>query len=61
LMALAFQPLLRLYRVSPLWGILLPAIASAYMVFTLHSAYQHACGRGGHWKGRMQANVSEFE
>ena len=61
LMALAFQPLLRLYRVSPLWGILLPAIASAYMVFTLHSAHQHAFGRGGHWKGRMQANVSEFE
>jgi hopene-associated glycosyltransferase HpnB len=61
LMALAFQPLLRFYRVSPAWGILLPAIACAYMVFTLHSAYQHARGRGGHWKGRAQANVSEAE
>jgi hopene-associated glycosyltransferase HpnB len=61
LMAVAFQPVLRLYRVSPAWGILLPAIACAYMAFTLHSAYQHARGRGGHWKGRAQANVSEVE
>ena len=57
-MALAFQPTLRFYRVSPLWGIALPAIAGAYMIFTLHSAYQHLRGRGGLWKGRIQANVS---
>jgi hypothetical protein len=31
------------------------------MVFTLRSAYQHACGKGGQWKGRVQANVSELE
>lgn len=61
LMTLAFQPMLRLYRVNPGWGILLPAIACAYMVFTLHSAYQHARGRGGRWKGRAQANVSGTE
>jgi hopene-associated glycosyltransferase HpnB len=60
-MALAFQPLLRFYGVSPLWGLALPAIACAYMVFTLHSAYQHASGKGGHWKGRAQANVSEVQ
>jgi hopene-associated glycosyltransferase HpnB len=57
-MALAFQPILRFYRVSPLWGLALPAIAGAYMVFTLDSAYQHLRGRGGLWKGRIQANVS---
>ena len=57
LMALAFQPTLRFYRVSPLWGLALPAIAAAYMAFTLDSAYQHARGRGGMWKGRAQANV----
>jgi hopene-associated glycosyltransferase HpnB len=61
LMAIAFQPILRFYRVSPFWGILLPVIAGAYMVFTLQSAYLYASGRGGHWKGRIQANVSEFE
>jgi GT2 family glycosyltransferase len=56
-MALAFQPTLRLYRRSALWGPALPAIALAYMAFTLDSAYQHARGRGGLWKGRV-ANAS---
>jgi len=57
LMALAFQPTLRLYRVSPFWGLALPAIAAVYMAFTLDSAYQHARGRGGMWKGRAQGNI----
>ena len=35
IMAIAFQPTLRLYRASPLWGPLLPVIALAYMAFTL--------------------------
>jgi len=59
LMAIAFQPTLRLYRLSPLWGIALPVIALQYMLFTLDSAYQYVRGRGGAWKGRVQANVSE--
>lgn len=58
LMALAFQPILRLYRRSPLWGLALPAIALLYMAFTLDSAYQHGRGRGGLWKGRVQAEVT---
>lgn len=58
LMVLAFQPILRFYRRSPFWGVALPAIAFAYMVFTLDSAYQHLRGRGGLWKGRVQAKVS---
>jgi len=59
LMALSFQPMLRFYRRSPLWGFALPAIALAYMAFTLDSAYQHSRGRGGFWKGRAQAKVAE--
>jgi hypothetical protein len=58
-MALAFQPVLRLYRQNPLLGLALPLIAFVYMLFTLDSAYQHARGRGGVWKGRVQANVSK--
>ena len=54
-MALAFQPILQFYRVSPWWGVALPGIALAYLAFTLDSAYQHARGRGGLWKGRVQA------
>ena len=57
-MSLAFQPILRFYRVSALWGLALPAIACAYMVFTIDSAYQHLRGKGGLWKGRIQANMS---
>ena len=59
LMFVAFQPTLRFYRLSPLWGLALPAIALEYMIFTLDSACQYMRGRGGSWKGRLQANVSE--
>jgi hypothetical protein len=59
-MALAFRPTLRFYGLSALWGLALPAIAAIYMAFTLDSAYQQARGRGGMWKGRAQANVSEL-
>jgi hopene-associated glycosyltransferase HpnB len=59
LMALAFVPVLRFYRLSPLWSIALPVIAAIYMAFTLDSAYQHWRGRGGVWKGRVQAHLSE--
>ncbi|MEO6092009.1 MAG: glycosyltransferase [Novosphingobium sp.] len=55
LMALAFQPMLRFYRRSPLWGVALPGIAAFYAGCTLLSAWQHHRGRGGMWKGRAQA------
>jgi len=58
LMAITFQPMLRFYRVSPLWGLALPAIAAAYMIYTLESAYRYWRGQGGIWKGRVQANAS---
>jgi hopene-associated glycosyltransferase HpnB len=57
LMIVSYQPILRFYRRSPLWGLALPLIALAYMAFTLDSAYQHVRGRGGLWKGRVQAQV----
>ena len=40
------------------FGPFLPAIALAYMAFTLDSAYQYARKRGGLWKGRVQSNVN---
>lgn len=57
LMAIAFQPTLRLYRASPLWGVLLPVIALFYTACTIDSAIQHARGIGGLWKGRVQAGL----
>ncbi|MGH6727178.1 MAG: glycosyltransferase [Pseudolabrys sp.] len=58
IMAIMFQPTLRFYRLSPLWGPFLPAIALGYMAFTLDSAYQYARRRGGLWKGRIQTNAN---
>lgn len=55
LMVLAYQPLLRFYRRSPLWGLTLPLVAAFYAWCTLASARQYAQGRGGMWKGRAQA------
>ena len=55
LMALAYQPMLRFYRLSPIWGVLLPAAGACYTVFTMNSAIQYWRGRGGMWKGRAQA------
>ena len=58
LMAISFQPILRFYRLSPLWGVALPAISFLFMLYTLDSAYQYAAGKGGSWKGRVQAKAS---
>ena len=55
IMALSFQPMLRFYRLCPLWGVALPAIGAAYTVFTFQSAVQFWRGKGGLWKGRAQA------
>jgi hopene-associated glycosyltransferase HpnB len=50
-MALAFAPILLRFRLSPLRGFALPAIAAAYMGFTVESAVAEWRGRGGMWKG----------
>ena len=55
MMAMLFGPTLRFYRMSSLWGVALPAIACAYLMFTLDSALQSMRGKGGFWKGRFQA------
>jgi hopene-associated glycosyltransferase HpnB len=55
IMAAMFQPILRFYRLSPLWGLALPLIGVFYAAFTLESAFMHWAGKGGMWKGRAQA------
>ena len=55
LVAAAFQPMLRYYRLSPLWGLALPLIGALYTAFTVQSAIEVWRGRGGMWKGRSQA------
>jgi hopene-associated glycosyltransferase HpnB len=57
IMALSFMPTLKFYRQSLLWSVALPGIASLYLYYTLNSAYQYLRGRGGQWKGRIQADA----
>lgn len=52
-MALTQGPVLRLYGLSPLRGLALPAVAALYAAMTVDSARRHATGRGGAWKGRL--------
>jgi hopene-associated glycosyltransferase HpnB len=59
MMALSLAPTLRLYGRSIAGGLALPAIAAAYILFTLQSAVQYWRGRGGYWKGRFQAPMGE--
>lgn len=58
IMAALFQPMLRFYRRSPFWGWAVPAIAAFYCGCTIASAWAHARGRGGMWKGRAQAAMN---
>ncbi len=59
MMALALAPALRLYGRPLAGGLALPAVAAAYVAFTLDSAVQYWRGRGGYWKGRIQAPMRE--
>ena len=60
-MAIAFAPTLRLYEL-PVWGgVSLPAIAAAYVLFTIQSAAQFWRGQGGFWKDRIQAPSPKVE
>ncbi len=52
-MAVLFQPTLRHYGRSWLWGPALPSIAAFYLAATLGSAVRHHRGQGGGWKGRV--------
>ena len=54
LMSICYAPMVRFYRLSPLWSLCLPAIAVFYAAATVHSALQYRLRRGGNWKGRIQ-------
>ena len=54
LMVISYGPMLRLYRLNPLWALALPLAAVFYVGATFHSAWKYWTGRGGEWKGRIQ-------
>jgi hopene-associated glycosyltransferase HpnB len=55
LMALTYIPTLRNYGQPVWWAPLLPLIALFYLAATIDSARRHLLGKGGEWKGRLQA------
>ena len=57
MMAIAFQPTLRRYQRSPLWGVALPMIGLFYLSATVASALRYYLGHGGGWKSRTYPNV----
>jgi cellulose synthase/poly-beta-1,6-N-acetylglucosamine synthase-like glycosyltransferase len=61
IMAAMYQPILRFYRLSPLWGLALPLIGIFYAGFTCQSAILYWSGKGGMWKGRAQADAKQAE
>jgi hopene-associated glycosyltransferase HpnB len=53
-MLIAYAPMVRFYRLNPLWTLTLPAAALFYIGATIHSAIRYWSGTGGMWKGRAQ-------
>lgn len=54
-MVFSFVPTLRYYGRSPLWALLLPLIATLYLLMTWTSALRYWRGRRSEWKGRVYA------
>jgi hopene-associated glycosyltransferase HpnB len=55
MMSVTYWPILGYYGLFPLWAPVLPLVALIYMAATLDSARRHWQGKGGFWKGRVQA------
>ncbi len=54
LMAFIYLPMVRYYRLNPLWALTLPLAGVFYTAATVHSAVKYLTGHGGQWKGRAQ-------
>jgi hopene-associated glycosyltransferase HpnB len=58
-MSIALLPTLRTYDAPRLIAVLLPLIALFYVAATVGSAVLYWRGRGGYWKGRVQAPAAD--
>jgi hopene-associated glycosyltransferase HpnB len=58
-MSIAFLPTLRAYDAPRSIALLLPLIALFYVAATVASAVLYWRGRGGYWKGRVQAPAAD--
>ncbi|WP_061291796.1 glycosyltransferase [Azotobacter vinelandii] len=55
-MTLSYLPILRYYRMSPLWALLLPISAAFYLGMTWSSAIRYWRGVRSRWKGRVYSH-----
>jgi hopene-associated glycosyltransferase HpnB len=55
-LSVAYLPILRYHRLGLWMAPLLPVVALFYLGATLDSGRRHWMGRGGMWKGRVQAH-----
>ena len=54
LLTASYIPMIRFYRLNPLFALTLPFSAAFYVAATVHSAFKYWSGCGGEWKGRAQ-------
>jgi hopene-associated glycosyltransferase HpnB len=54
-MIAAYLPMLRFYRLSPLWALLLPLTGTLYLAMTIDSARRYSRGMRSSWRGRDYA------
>lgn len=54
-MTVLYLPIIRFYRLNPLWALALPLAGLIYGMATIDSARLYNQGKGGLWKGRAQA------
>ena len=59
LLSAAYFPMIRFYRLNPLWALTLPLGAVFYVAATVHSAFKYWSGHGGEWKGRAQDGAGQ--
>jgi hypothetical protein len=52
-MAAAYVPILRFYRQSPLWSLLMPVIGTLYLGMTVDSALRYHRGLRSSWRDRV--------
>ena len=55
-MTVSYLPMLRYYRMSPLWALLLPLSATLYLAMTWSSAIRYWRGVRSQWKGRVYSS-----
>ncbi len=54
-----YIPILRYYKLSPLWSFAMPLIAALFLAMTWYSAIEFWLGRGNDWRGRRYYKNSE--